>query len=281
MRTRALRAMMFGWLLMVSQFMWAQHPKRPPKYPWHLVDVWWTSGQATPAFSELAIDFEIVGELAEDVHLYIAPLGLVEIGGIPAYGGVQTSISGWPSKTSKRLVPIGRGGIFSRWSRNDEPLGLDAVTGPPGAHFEADDYEGQFLSVRSRMAWKSARYTFFLRRANVPRGRWFTASIKELASGTETQIGSLRFDDENGSLAESIAAFVEVYGSTSVIPKVTVTFSEPRVDGARRPETVTTISYPDNGTDGSIRFATAKKSGGRVMVTTVPAGVRNSSGSDD
>jgi hypothetical protein len=273
--------MMFFGLLMVSQFTWAQRPNRPPKYPWHLVDVWWTSGKATPAFSELAIDFEIDGELPEGVHLYIAPLGLVEIGGISAYGGVQTSISGWPSKTSKRLVPIGRGGIFSRWSRNDEPLGLDAATGPSGAHYEADDYEQQFLSVRSRMDWKSGRYTYFLRRANVPRGRWFTASVKELASGRQTEIGSLRFDDDDGSLGDSIAAFVEVYGSTSVIPQVTVTFSEPRVDGARRSGTVMSIVYPDNGTDGSIRFATAKKSGNRVIVTTQPTGVRSSAGSDD
>jgi hypothetical protein len=280
-RTTAVRVLLVSGLLMVSQVAWAQGRHRPPKYPWHLADVWWTSGAPTPAFSELAIDFEIVGDVADGVHLYIAPLGLVTIGGIPAYGGIQTAISGWPGKNERRLVPIGRGGIFSRWSENDEPLTLDAATGPPGTHYEAADYEDQFLSVRRRLAWKSGRYTYILRRAKRSGGLWFTASVKEQASGSETEIGALRFDEKNPSLDESIAAFVEVYGSTSVIPQVTIIFSEPRVDGARRPATEASITYPDNDADGSIRFASATKSGGRVVVTTIPAGVRNPAGRGD
>jgi hypothetical protein len=268
--------MMFLGLMLASRVALARPAHTPPRYPWHLVDVWWTSRTATPVFSELAIDFEIVGEVPDGVDLYIAPLGLVQIGRISTYGGIQTSIRGWPSKKDRRLVPIGRGGIFSRWSADDAPLSLDEATGPAGVHYEAADYEEQFVSVRRRVDWKSGRYTYFLRRTRRSDGLWFTASVREVASGTETEIGSLRFDASDGSLGAPIAAFVEIYGSTSVIPQVTVIFSEPRVDGSKRRATATTFNYPDNGTDGSTRFATASQSGGRVVVTLVPAGVRNS-----
>ncbi len=268
--------MVFLAVILAAQVLLARRAHTPPKYPWHLADVWWTSRTSTPSFSELAIDFEIVGDVPAGVDLYIAPLGLIEIGGISAYGGVQTSIRGWPGKEDRRLVPIGRGGIFSRWSEDDEPLSLDDAAGPAGTHYEAAGYEGKFVSVRRRVDWKSGRYTYFLRRAKRTGGLWFTASVRELASGKETEIGSLRFDASDRSLSESIAAFVEIYGSTSVIPRATIIFSEPRVDGAKRPGTKTTINYPDNDTDGSMRFATASQSGDRVTVTLVPAGVKTS-----
>jgi len=263
-------------LILASQVALARRALTPPKYPWHLANVWWTSPASTPSFSELAIDFEIVGEVPDGVDLYIAPLGLVEIGGIPAYGGVQTSIRGWPSKNARRLAPIGRGGIFSRWSLDGQPLTLDEATGPAGTHYEAAGYEDEFVSVRRRVDWKSGRYTYFLRRSRKTSELWFKASVRELESGKETEIGSLRFDAADRSLAAPIASFVEIYGATSVIPQLTIIFGEPRVDGSRRPATRTTITYPDNGTDGSVRFANASQSGGRVVVTLVPAGVRNS-----
>lgn len=247
----------------------------PPKYPWHLVDIWWTSPTPTPAFTELAIDFEIVGDVPQGIDLYIAPLGLVQIGEIEAYGGIQTSIRGWPSKKDRRMSPIGSGGIFSRWSVDDSPLTLDEATGPAGTHYEAADYENQFVSVRRHIAWTSGRYTYFLRRSQQIRGFWYTASVREAASGKETEIGSLRFDSADRSLAASVAAFVEIYGTKSRIPELTIIFSEPRVDGSRRPATKVSIVYPDNGTDGAIRFATASQAGKRVIVHLVPEGMDN------
>jgi hypothetical protein len=269
------RAILLLAMILTSQVTLARPARTPPKYPWHLVDIWWTSPASTPSFSELAIDFEIVGDVPDDVDLYIAPLGLVQIGQIEAYGGVQTSIRGWPSKSDRRMSPIGRGGIFSRWSVDEQPLTLDEASGPPGTHYEAADYENQFVSVRRRVPWTSGRYTYFLRRSKRSPGLWFTASVRELRSGKEVEIGSLRFDSAHRSLAPSIAAFVEIYGATSQIPEVAVIFSEPRVDGARRPGTEMTFVYPENGTDGSIRFATASPRGERVFIDLVPEGLDN------
>ena len=268
-------AILFLALILAAPGLWARPALTPPKYPWHLVDIWWTSPTPTPAFTELALDFEIVGAVPPGIDLYIAPLGLVQIGEIDAYGGIQTSIRGWPSKTDRRMSPIGRGGIFSRWSVDDRPLTLDEATGPAGTHYEAADYENQFVSVRRHIAWTSGRYTYFLRRSQRIRGFWYTASVREVASGKETEIGSLRFDAADRSLSSSIAAFVEIYGSTSRIPELTIIFSEPRVDGSRRPATETSIVYPDNGTDGAIRFATASRAGKRVIVHLVPKGMDN------
>jgi hypothetical protein len=269
------RAMLLVAVMSTSQVSSARPGLRPPEYPWHLVDIWWTSPASTPSFSELAIDFEIVGDVPADVDLYIAPMGLVQIGGIDAYGGVQTSIRGWPSKTDRRLTPIGRGGIFSRWSVDDQPLPLDHATGPSGTHFEAADYENEFLSVRRRVAWNSGRYTYFLRRTKKTPGLWFTASVRELRSGRETEIGSLRFGSGDRSLGPSIAGFVEIYGTTSRIPELSVIFSEPRIDGKRRPGTTMSVVYPDHGTDGSVRYATASPEGTHVFIELMPAGVDN------
>ncbi|MEO8379864.1 MAG: hypothetical protein ABI779_09400, partial [Acidobacteriota bacterium] len=190
----ALRVLLFLLLALAAQVALARRAFTPPRYPWHLVDLWWTSAASTPTFSELAIDFEIVGEVPDGVDLYIAPLGLVQVGKIPAYGGVQTAIRGWPGKKDRRMLPIGRGGIFSRWSVDGEPVSLDEATGPAGTHYEAADYEDEFVSVRRHVAWKSGRYTYFLRRSKMSGGLWLKASVRELASGQETEIGSLRFD---------------------------------------------------------------------------------------
>lgn len=262
-------------MILTSQSSSAGPGLRPPRYPWHLVDIWWTSPASTPSFSELAIDFEIVGDVSDDVDLYIAPMGLVQIGGIDAYGGVQTSIRGWPSKTERRLAPIGRGGIFSRWSVDNQPLTLDQASGPAGTHFEAADYENEFLSVRRRIDWNAGRYTYFLRRSKKTPGLWFTASVRELGSGRETEIGSIRFDSADRSLGSSIAGFVEIYGAKSRIPELSVIFSEPRVDGKRRRGTTMSVVYPEHGTDGSVRYATASPAGSRVFIELMPAGVDN------
>ncbi len=255
----------------------AQRPPVPPAYPWHLVDVWWTCRQATENFNEISIDFRIVGEVPDSVDLYIAPLGLAWIGKTPFYGGIQTSTGGWPSKTAQKIVKIGRGGIFSRWAADNRKIPIEFADGPPGTHYESADYEDNFISVRRKADWNSGSYAYIVRRARTqPTDAshvWFTAYLRNNSDGRETEIGSLRFEGPDYSLDHRMAAFVEVYGATSVIPPVTIAFSEPRVNGVHRPSTSASAVYPANGTTGQPRFATSTKKQREIWVTLRPWGV--------
>jgi hypothetical protein len=255
----------------------AQRLPGPPKYPWHFVDIWWTSPAATTNFNELSIDFRIIGEIPDTVDLYIAPLGLSKIGSTPLYGGVQTSTGGWPNKQTRIMEKIGRGGIFSRWSANNTKIPIDRAEGPTGTHYEAADYEDNFISVRRKVNWRAGSYTYLVRRArSLPTDAsytWFTAYVRDNSNGTETEIGSLRIDGPNYSLDREIAAFVEVFGSTSPIPQVTVAFSEPRINGIVRSSTSVKAVYPPNETTDQPRFATSTKIGREIVVTLRPNGV--------
>ncbi len=251
----------------------------PPAYPWHFVDIWWTSPSPTERFNEISIDFRIVGNVPDAVDLYVAPLGLATIGKTPLYGGVQTSTGGWPSKSDHNIVKIGRGGIFSRWSAENEKIPVEFAEGPSGTHYESADYENNFISVRRRAEWSSGSYTYVVRRQRtLPTDQsfvWFTAYLRNNSDGGETEIGSLRFDGPDYSLGPQIAAFVEVYGSASTIPQVTVVFSEPRVNGVHRPATAVTAIYPSNGTTGQPRFATSRKKQRQIWVTLRPWGIKD------
>ncbi len=263
----------------------AQPTNRPPKYPWHLVNAWWTSPAATGEFEELAIPFEVVGDVPNGVDLYIAPLGLVQIGASKAYGGVQTTTRGWPRKEARNTVVLGKGGIFSLWSPDNRPISLAKAEGPEGTHFEAADYENNFLSVRRRADWGAGKYTYTLRRkateAGPSSGAWFSAAVTNHSTGVRTEIGSLYFDGSSLSLGKDIAAFVEVYGNTSVIPSLAIIFDEPLVDGRRRPGTNVTLNYPSNNTNGEVRFATAFATDRRVYIYLVPSGIKDGKQSEN
>ncbi len=252
-------------------------PHSPPRYPWHFVNIWWTSASPTESFNEISVDFRIVGEVPDSVDLYIAPLGLARIGRTPLYGGVQTSTRGWPSKNHREVVVIGRGGIFSRWSSDNQKIPVELASGPPGTHFESADYEDNFISVRRKADWSSGSYTYLVRRArSQPTDAafvWFTAYVRDNSTGSETEIGSLRFEGPDYSLGNAMAAFVEVYGETSPIPRVTIAFSEPRVNGVHRPSTAVRVFYPQNGTTSHLRFATARKRKSEILVSLEPKGV--------
>ena len=257
----------------------AQTGSRPPAYPWHCADIWWTATAKTAEFYELSIDFRVVGNVPDTVDLYIAPFGLGEIGETSLYGGVQTNAGGWPTKTDQRIEGIGRGGIFSRWSADKRKIPVDFADGPPGAHFESADYEDNFVSVRRRVAWNAGSYTYIIRRARfMPTDNkfaWFTAYVRDNSSGVETEIGSLRIDGPNYALSRDLAAFVEVYGSTSIIPVVTVIFGEPRVNGVYRPNTSARVLFPANDTKNKPRFATASRQNREITITLRPEGVND------
>ncbi len=65
----------------------ADQPQKPS--PWHLVDIWWNTGQDR-AFESYGIDVKISDDVPSSVRLYIAPVGIASLGGTKFYGGIQT-----------------------------------------------------------------------------------------------------------------------------------------------------------------------------------------------
>lgn len=208
-----------------------------PSLPWHLTDIWWHFQYPTQNFQRLDIDIHIDKPVPDDVNLYIAPLGLAQLNDIRCYGGLQTHIGGWADKTSRKLVRGGKGGIFSRWSKNNRPIGLDYVEMYPGGFCESSGYEGEFCSVRRPYEWKAGNYTFSLVKEetidfkNTPH-TWFSLAIRSHQDKSEWKIGRLLFEGKDFVFWDRHAAFVEIYGRNSDIPEVTVTFSYPRINGA-------------------------------------------------
>ncbi len=229
--------------------------------------------------TEVAVDFRIIGRVDDSVALFIAPLGLFRVNGTQFYGGVQTKSGGWPSKKLETKVALGRGGIFSRWSSDNQPIPLSYADGLPGTHYEAAAYEGNFVSVRRKVKWGEGDYTYRVRRAmhdsSLPvTHAWFAASVIDKTSGAETPIGALRLDGSQFYIDMSMAAFVEVYGR-SRIPRVTVAFSEPRINAQACASSSTKVLYPKHGLEDPPRFATVVVLGDVAIVTTLPAGTQD------
>ncbi len=252
--------------------------RRPPVYPFALVNVWWKCAQTTDDLEELRVDFEIVREIAADYAFYIAPLGLIRLAEITAYGGLQTQVHAWSSLAEKKPLTIGRGALFSRWARDGGKVPLAFLRGDAATHYEADGYEGEFGSVRSRYAWRSGHYSYRLVREAAPPpagyvGRWYAASIERRGPGASEErhyIGSLFFEGSRFPLRPRMSNFVEVYGRRSQIPESEVIFSPPLINGQScRPERVTphfSPKYPK-------RYATFEElPDGRARVVAVPEG---------
>ncbi|MRW88709.1 hypothetical protein GJ699_01775 [Duganella sp. FT80W] len=240
----------------------------PPSYPWHLADIWWTL-PANERLDTLSIAFDISNDIPDNVDLYIAPLGLMTAGGANFYGGVQTRVAGWPSISEHTLVPLGRGTLFSRWATGNT-IDLDYAQGPPGTHFEADGYEGNFLSVRSSCHWHSGHYAYVVTREEKGGQNWLTATVQDATGTSVCTPGSLRMDGANALLGSQLASFVEVYGLASAIPTVTVTFHRPLLNGRVIESPNLLVNYPENGVPHAPRFAAAAIVGGSIQIAVTP-----------
>ena len=205
--------------------------------PWHLLDIWWTGGDMPADFQRLDIDVTVAGNTSSDFFLYISPIN-TSINDRLLYAGMQTNISGWPSKTDQNIVTAGKGGIFSRWGKDmAEPIGLDYVDMFEDGLCESAGYEGSFCSVRRPFAWSTGAYTFSLVKEEVidyngSAHVWVAYEITEKNTSTTKRIGRLLFEGESLALRNSFAAFVEIYRTEKKAPEVTVTFGNPKVDGA-------------------------------------------------
>lgn len=245
----------------------------PPAYPWHLADLWWTL-PAHERLDTLSIAFDISNEVPDDVDFYIAPLGLLTVDGANFYGGVQTHVAGWPGASERTLVPLGRGALFSRWATG-QAIDLDYADGPPGTHFEAAGYEGNFVSVRNACRWHKGRYVYSVTRKVKDRQSWLSAEVKDATGLIVCAPGSLRLDGDDAVLGAQLASFVEVYGSHSAIPTVNVSFHRPMLNGHLVEQSEAIVNYPENGVPQAPRFAAASMKGGAVHIAVAPKPVDN------
>lgn len=255
-------------------------PKTPPPLPWHLVDLWWKFAADIPHFETLDVDVTLDRDVPTGFNLYISPLGLGTIGGVECYGGLQTNANGWPSKDRHEREHFGKGAIFSRWGKGK--LSVAQARGATGTHYEAADYEGDFVSVRRAFPWTRGTYTWSLRACDVERidGRdytWISCFVTSRQSGETRFIGSLRFEGQDLTYGRDHAAFVEIYSTDklpeSAIPEVKVTFDIPRVNGRTVKLTEVRAIYPDPASEadsGSPDVAKAVAEGSSVVVTVGP-----------
>jgi hypothetical protein len=223
-----------AWALLVPVH--ADELTAPSEYkamPWHLVDVWWDVGQDTP-FESYSIDVTIKDPVPADINLYIAPIGLGHLNGIPFYGGLQTQADGY-TKQNRRLRKIGPGFLMSMWGERSH----DAIRPARGGFFQSSGHEGDFISVRRAYAWTPGKYTYRVVRmdrevvAEKP-CTWVGAFVYSHARDENVFVGALRFPAEKLVLARRLASFVEVYGGripVEKIPRVQVTFGNLKLNG--------------------------------------------------
>jgi hypothetical protein len=248
------------------------------KQPWHLADIWWNFDAPTPHFESLDIDVTIDRDVPSTCNLYVAPCGLGDLSGMHFYGGLQTNANGWPSKDEHVRKFIGKGGIFSRWGK--EKLSVNQARGAEGSHFEAADYEGDFVSVRRPFTWTKGTYTWSLRACDIETidGKdftWVSCFITPHDTGAARYIGSLRFEGKDLTFWNKHSAFVEVYSTAKIprseIPEVVVTFGYPRINGKAPGFKSARVIHPGPGEQSaSPDCAKAAGDGSSVVVTVGP-----------
>ncbi len=246
----------------------AQTAKEEKKYapmPWHLVDTWWDIGQDQP-FESLAVEVTISDDVPASVNLYIAPVGLGRLSKTDFYGGIQTNADGYTKKEPK-LRTIGPGFLFSMWGERSP----EAIRPSEGGFFQSSGHEGDFVSVRRPFAWKKGKYTYRLVRMdteliNEKPHTWVGAFVYSHEKDENLFIGALRFKGDKLILERKIANFVEVYGArkpVSDIPKLTVTFGPPVVNGLAAKNPKAEVIYPKGVPD----YANTIAKEGSLVVT--------------
>ncbi len=253
---------------------------KPPRLPWHVANIWWNFEQDIPDFESLEVDVTIDRDIPETHNLYISPAGSSLINGLQFYGGIQSNVNGWANRTDRTRVHPGKGAIFSRWSSDKKtPIGLDHVReAAPDCLVESAGYEGEFASVRRPVAWTRGTWTYRIEKADVVElegqpHTWFNCTLKG-PDGAVREVGSLRFEGRDFTYAKRHSYFVEVYATSKIprsgIPKVNVTFSPPRINGAVPPLKRVSAYYPDKSGPASPDCAWVLPNGPNVRVEVGP-----------
>jgi hypothetical protein len=205
-------------------------------------DAWWDFTDHIEQFESLSVDVTIDRDFPNGWNLYVAPVGVAFINGFELSGGLQTTSNGWAAIDCRKRVSCGRCAIFSRWSSDkDSPVGLDYVRVAADGLYQSSDREGEFCGVIRPFSWNSGDcYTYSIVKGDTETIEkqpytWFHCFIRTHSTGDVTTIGSLCFEGREFTFWERHAASVEVYpvGRTpkSDIPKVSVTFGHPLVNG--------------------------------------------------
>ena len=234
------------------------------RMPWHLVDIWWDTGEDKP-FESYAIDVTISENVPSSVNLYIAPIGLGQLSGTKFYGGIQTMADGY-TRQNRRLRKIGPGFLMSMWGQRT----FDAIRPSLGGLCQSSGHEGDFVSVRRPYEWSKGTYAYRVVRMDkeIVDGQpftWVGAFVHSHEKDENVFVGALRFPGENLILNRKIASFVEVYGRAipvEQIPKVTVTFGNLCVNGHPVVDPAATAIYPDGVPD----YADTTAQDGRLVV---------------
>jgi len=257
-----LRHLLFGFFFLAAGTASAQQNFRP--MPWHLVDIWWDTGEDRP-FESYAIDVTISEAVPSSVNRYIAPIGLGQLSGTKFYGGIQTMADGY-TKQIRRLRKIGPGFLMSMWGQRT----LDAIRPSLGGLCQSSGHEGDFVSVRRPYEWSKGTYTYRVVHMDkeMVEGQpftWVGAFVYSHGKDENVFVGALRFAGENLVLDRKIASFVEVYGRAipvEQIPKVSVTFGNLRGNGHPVETPAATAIYPDGVPD----YADTTAQDGRLVV---------------
>ena len=262
-----------------------------PHLPWHMMQVVWTFQDSIPDFQRYDIDITISDDVPDTYNLYISVINSA-FNGSAFYGGIQTNINGWINGTDQTRVHPGKGGIFSRWSAEEEkPIGLEYVDMFDDGLCESAGYEGEFCSVRRPFKWTKGSYTASLIKEETINHKeaahtWVSMQITDKETGEVRKIGRLLFEGEYLQMRHhSVAGFVEIYSTDKIpfsnVPEVTVTFGYPKINGKMKSleNVFTRQETQDSSVAKSPNCAYVTSEGLNISVTTTPY-VRSQSEND-
>lgn len=152
---------------------------------------------------------------------------------------------------------------------------LDAIRPADGGFCQSSGHEGDFVSVRRPFEWKKGKYTYKLVKMDREEidGKpytWVGAFVYSHDKDENLFVGALRFKGEKLLLDRKVANFVEVYGRrrpVADIPKVTVTFGPPVVNGKAPRNPSAEAIYPKGVPDYA---DTVAKEGSLVVTVGTP-----------
>ena len=256
---------------------------RLPPRPWHMVDLWYDFQQTVANFEKLEVEVTIDRDVPDSYNLYIAPVGIARINGIDFYGGLQTNVNGWATKTSRTRVHPGMGAIFSRWSQDKKtPFSLAHVRTVKNGLCESAGYEGAFCSVRLPFRWGKGTYVYSIVKGKAEGGKsWFNCSVRSKETGETTDVGGLLFEGAVFSFWARHSAFVEVYATSKIprsgIPRVKVTFGYPLLNGTKPKMRKSWVYHPSRGSARSPACTKVRGVGDKAEVEVGPIFRRNPS----
>lgn len=252
--------------LVTSSIGTAQAQTTPEKYPLHFVGYQWHGCSDNKPLTNISVPFKVNGKFDNISGIYIAPVQAT-VNGITFYGGIQTNTGGWKSKEERKIVKVGKGGIFSRWSADNTPMSLDYADGDSNTLYESAMYEGSFVSVRKKFEWQPGEhvyvYSLDIQPDNDGKSSWLISTVENLSTNERHEIGKLKFEGKELKLGKDFASFVEIYsGDKKSFPDMQVSFMTPFINGVQCKDRRVQASYQNDN-----KYARSTTSGGWVTAT--------------